>query len=213
MHTHRWHTGSDVLASATRAVRALTPRDAAACARLHRNGIPTGFLSSLGLPFLRELYRAIPICSAGFGYVWAEGGPEILGFVACAQRTGQLYKQVLLRRGPFLLISVSRFLVRPAAVRRMLQTLRYPAAAPSDLPAAEVLASAVARRARGRGVGRALLKAALAGLAARGCAAARVAVWDRNEGANAFYRRCCFALAHTRTHHGLGMNIYVAPTG
>ena len=200
-------------AAAANCVRPLAPRDATACARLHREGIATGFLSSLGLPFLRELYRAIPACPMGFGHVWAEGGRSVVGFVACAERTGRLYKQALLRRGPFLLLAASRLLVRPGAVRRMAQTLRYPAALPPDLPGSEVLSIAVAPQARGRGVGRALIRAALAQFAARGCAAARVAVWDRNEAANAFYRRCGFTLAHTRMHHGRGMNLYVRATG
>ncbi len=181
-------------------------------ARLHRQGIGTGFLSSLGLSFLRQLYIAIPRCRVGFGYVWQDDDNEVLGFVACAESTGTLYKQALRKRGLWMSLPLIRYLIRPSVIRRMWHTWRYPSQVGDDLPAAEILSIAVSGDARGKGVGKQLMQAALNEFARRGCPHAKVAVWAGNETANAFYQRCGFELALTREHHGLPMNIYTITT-
>jgi len=180
-------------------------------AGLHRNGIRSGFLSSLGLRFLTQLYAAIPSCPAGFGYV-ATDGEEVLGFVAGTESTGRIYKQALLRRGLLMALPLLRFLVRPSVVKRMIHTLRYPSQVDPDLPPAEVLSIAVSPAARGKGIGRSLMAAAMEEFRRRGLPRVKVAVWAGNEQANRFYERFGFALASTRLHHGLVMNIYTIST-
>lgn len=199
---------------ASGAVRAMRPEDAAAAADLHRTGIHTGFLSSLGREFLRQLYRAAPFCPAGFALVWeTEEGGKVLGFIACAESTGGVYKQSLLRGGPFMAFPLLRHLLRPAVLKRILETLRYPAETGPELPPAEVLSIAVAPEARGCGVGKALMGAALAEFARRGIPRVKLAVGADNDVANAFYRRCGFQLVQTREHHGLPMNVYAISPG
>ena len=183
---------------------------ATAAAALHRQGIHTGFQSSLGAGFLREIYRGISACRAGFGYVWLGSDGAVLGFIACAESTGRVYKQALLRRGAFMALPLARFLLRPSVLKRMIETLRYPAQAAEDLPTAEILSIAVAPQARGKGVGKALMQAAFEEFRRRRITHVRVAVGADNAPANAFYLRCGFRLAQQRTHHGLPMNIYVA---
>ena len=185
---------------------------AADAARLHREGIGTGFLSSLGDRFLRQLYRAIPSCPGGFGFVWREEDGRVLGFIACTPHVGTLYKQVLWRRGFFLFLPLARFLLRPAVLKRMVQTLRYPGQKTADLPPAEVLSIAVDGSTHGRGIGKALMAAAIDEFARRGIRSIKVAVWAGNTTANEFYKRTGFQLAVTREHHGLPMNIYVRDT-
>ena len=189
----------------------LEKRHAAAVAELHRQGIDTGFLSSLGPMFLKQLYKAIPSCRAGFGFVCRDAG-EVVGFVACAESTSKVYKQSLLRRGPLMAIPLARFMLRPSVIRRMIQTLRYPAEVGGELPAAEILSIVVSAGARGKGVGRDLLGAAMGEFARRGIAQVKVAVGAANDPANRFYRNCGFELAVETLHHGLPMNIYVAQT-
>ncbi len=178
-------------------------------AELHRSAIATGFLSSLGGTFLTRMYRAICGVDGAFGYVWEEPDGELLGFIACSENTGRVYKKALLRGGAGMAMSLAGHLLRPAPLRRIIQTLRYPARDPGLLPPAEVLSIAVSDKARGRGVGKALMAAALEEFARRRIPRIRVAVWAGNEGANRFYLKCGFTLAHTRDHHGLPMNIYV----
>ena len=78
-----------------------------------------------------------------------------------------------------------------------------------DLPQAEVLSIAVSSQARGKGIGKVLMKTAMDEFVRRGIKQVKVAVWAGNEVANKFYQRCGFSLATTREHHGLPMNIYV----
>lgn len=196
-------------------VVAMTKKHGAQAAELHHSTIRTGFLTSLGPMFLRQLYAGISSCPSGFGFVWrrADDG-SIRGFVACAEDTARLYRQVLLRRGLLMAVPLVRFAVRPSVIRRACQTLRYPADVGPHLPRAEILSIAVAEDARGTGIGRALLEGALGEFARRGIRRVRVAVWDRNESAIRLYRACGFALAATRLHHGRNMNIYtVCPAG
>lgn len=190
-------------------VRAMSKQDAAATAELHRKGIRTGFLSSLGGAFMRQLYKAIPSCPSGFGYVWEEPDSRVLGFIACAESTGRLYKQAFLRRGLMMALPLIRFVFNPSVIRRMWQTLRYPAEVGGDMPAAEILSIVVSEGARGKGIGKALVHAALEDFTRRDIYRVKVAVGAGNEAANEFYRLCGFELAMTRQHHGLPMNIYV----
>lgn len=190
-------------------VKPLSRKHAVVAAELHRCGIDRGFLSSLGHSFLTQLYKAIPSCPAGFGYAWEEPSGKIQGFIACAENTGVVYKQSFLRRGVLMSLPIIRFLVRPSVVRRIIHTLRYPSQVSKTLPVAEVLSIAVSNDARGKGVGKALMRAAFDEFRRRGITHVKVAVGAANEVANTFYKRCGFRLAMTREHHGLPMNIYV----
>jgi len=194
-------------------VRPLEKRHAAAVAALHRLGIATGFLSSLGERFLRQMYAAVPSAPAGFGFVWEETDGRVLGFVACAESTDRLYKQALLRRGVLMALALLPRCLRPSVIRRLWETLRYPSEVGEDLPVAEVLSITVAEEARGRGIGSALVDAAFEEFRRRNISRVKVAAWAGNEAANRFYHRCGFRLALTRDHHGLPMNLYVRDAG
>ena len=194
----------------TDSIKAMGKEHAAGVAELHRVGIDTGFLSSLGPMFLRQLYRSVPSCPAGFGYVSQEAQGPVQGFIACAESTGRLYKQSMLRRGLLMAFPLMRFMFRPSVIKRMYHTWRYPSQVGDDLPAAEVLSIVVSSDAGGKGVGKALMAAAFEEFKRRGIDVVKVAVGSDNEAANAFYRSCGFALAVTREHHGRPMNIYVA---
>ena len=156
-------------------VIALTKRHAAAAADLHAGGIDTGFLSSLGRGFLKQIYQALPRCPAAFGYVFQENG-RVLGFIACTESTGGLYKQALKRRLVPMLWALKWHVLSPRKVRRMWQTLRYPAEVGQELPSAELLSIAVSGDARGKGVGKALTAAAVEEFRRRGVDRFRVAV-------------------------------------
>ena len=96
------------------AVKPITADHARAAADLHRRYIRTGFLSKLGRGFLRHLYAGIAASPSGFGFVYEDDNGEVLGFVACAESTGKVYKQSLLRRGVPMALSAARHLLRPS---------------------------------------------------------------------------------------------------
>jgi len=190
------------------AIRPMRASDAEAVARLHEIGIPTGFLSSLGTGFLKELYRAIPSSSCGMGFVLDLGEP--LAFVAVTTNTGCLYREVLKGSGLVLCQTLVTRLWRPSVVRKCFETLLYPNTVGADLPSAEVLSVAVHERARGNGIGKALMKRAMAALRAEGVERVKVACLPANRAAVGLYTSCGFQLAEESEHHGLPVALYVA---
>jgi ribosomal protein S18 acetylase RimI-like enzyme len=184
------------------AIQPLRAEHARPVADLHRQAIPTGFISSLGPAFVTELYRAIASCPHGFGFVSIRG-ERVTGFVAGALHVGSLYRYILLRRGYRLMVPLARFLVRPGTIRRILQTLLYPARVSADLPKPEILSIAVAADERGRGTAVALMDAAVDELRRRGCPDVKLVVAADNAAANAFYRKTGFELATTIDSHGV----------
>lgn len=178
-------------------------------AQMHIEGIDTGFLSSLGPKFVRELYAAIAVSPHAFGYVVEDSG-RVLGFIVCATHVGRVYRTVLLRRGWRLAMPLVRFAASPRVIRKVFQTLLYPVRKRSaELPHAEILSVVVAAEARRRGMGVMLMQAALDGFRQRKCRAVRVAVGAANEPANRYYLGAGFRLAETCENHGIPMNIYV----
>ena len=193
-------------------IKPMVKRHAAACARLHQECIHTGKLSSYGERFLKQLYMAIPKCPTGFGEVYEEGD-EVLGFVACAESIGRLYRQSLLRRGFFMALPMVRRLVRPRVIKQVIETLRYPSEVSEDLPAAEILSIAVDPESQGKGIGKMLISAGLEEFKRRGIQQVKVAVLEILP-SNKFYQRYGFKLVQTVEHHGRATNIYtinVAP--
>jgi ribosomal protein S18 acetylase RimI-like enzyme len=187
----------------------MTSDDAAAVARLHVMEIPDGFLSSLGPGVLQHVYRALPRTDEGFGFV--VGPPDdLLGFVTCATQLKRLYRGILGREGIAMAIRMLPRMFRPRAIRHVFQTLLYPGKATCmGYPDAEILSVVTSPAARGRGIGRLLMDAALAEFARRGCVRVKVLVGANLEPANAYYRKCGFELAGAIEHHERAENIYV----
>ena len=82
----------------------------------------------------------------------------------------------------------------------------------SDLPAAELLAIAVAPAARGRGTGRQLVTALTSEFQRRGVGAVRVVVGEDNEAAIGLYERCGFTkAARIEVHRGTPSQVLTWP--
>lgn len=192
-------------------VRPLCADDAPAVATLHQQGIPTGFLSSLGPKFLTELYSVLADSQHGFGFVCDLGGAPV-GFIACAADTGRFYKEALKKRGVRLALRLLPHIWRPRALRNTIETVLYPSDLPDDLPVAEILSIVVTAKARRRGIGRVLVGRAMAAFRGRDIKQVIVSAWAENEAAEALYLSCGFDVAHTRKHHGLLMETYLVNT-
>jgi ribosomal protein S18 acetylase RimI-like enzyme len=201
-------TATDAAADVT--FRAMTEADAEAVARLHKEEISLGFLSSLGRRFLRVLYLGLLRSGEAVVYV-AEADGRVVGFAAVTERVGGLYRKVLRSHWWRLIPILLPRLVSPAVVRHCWETLRYPSRDHAeDLPEAELLAIAVSRDAARAGIGRELLDRVLAELWARGVPAVKVLVNQILDRANAFYQTMGLRRARTIEIHGQVSNIYVA---
>jgi ribosomal protein S18 acetylase RimI-like enzyme len=169
-------------------VRPAFDRDAPRVAELHATRITTGFLASLGPRFLRLLYRRAARSPHAFLLV-AEERDLVAGFVAGASHVGRFYRSFLVRDGVAAAVVAAPGLAR--SPRKVVETLRHPAAT-SELPDAEILATAVDTSVARRGIGRHLVEAAVGEFVHRGISAAKVVAGCDNEAAIRLYEQCGF---------------------
>ena len=200
-------------------VKPATQGDVSEIAQLHVTAINEGFLSSLGVRFLRRLYARIATSRHGFLIVAHDGGesddgpPRVIGFVAGATSLGALYREFLVKDGFQAAVSSAPQLVR--SLPGVFETLRYGAPGPRGesglvredrvpgVPESELLAIAVAEGGRRRGTGAALVAAFQSAAAVRGSRSARVVVGADNHGAIALYEDSGFrTVRHLELHAG-----------
>jgi GNAT superfamily N-acetyltransferase len=125
---------------------------------------------------------------------------------------GGFYRRFARGHGPAAALAAAPRLVRPTVARRLLETVRYPAAGNGNgpLPDAELLSIAVAPGWRAGGTGRALADGVLDGLAGRGVDDIKVVVGAANQGANRFYAKVGFREAGQLTvHQGTPSNVWI----
>lgn len=127
-------------------------------AKLHMQGISTGFISSLGIDFVTALYEVIAQSKSSFGFV-AQEANKIVGFVAFTANISKLYKLVVLRKGlrfGFLLAGKMFSLRR---IKKVFETLFYPTRIRKmHLPKAELLSIVVAKEQQSKGIASAMIR-------------------------------------------------------
>ena len=179
--------------------------DAPAMARLHATEIAEGFLPTLGVRFLGLLYRRVARSPSSFAFV-ADDGAAVVGFAAGTESLRALYRSFLLRDGAAVVLAAGPRIAR--SWRRVMETLRYPSREGADLPPAELIAIAVGREARGRGLGHELVDAVTAEFSRRGVTTARVVTGADNDAALRLYRACGFRTAATlHVHRGTASEV------
>jgi glycosyltransferase involved in cell wall biosynthesis/ribosomal protein S18 acetylase RimI-like enzyme len=188
--------------------------DAAAMARLHAQAMPDAFLPTLGHRFLTRLYRALATDPEGVALV-AEDAGGVVGFAAGVVSVGGFYRRFARHHGAAAAAAAAPRLLRPSVLRRLLETVRYPAQegnGAGPLPDAELLSIAVAPECRSGGTGRALADGVLQGLAERGAGDVKVVVGAANGGANRFYAKVGFQPAgQLHVHQGTTSNVWIRP--
>ncbi len=170
-------------------LREAVRRDHRAIAALHVGSITSGFLSSLGRPFLGLLYRSLIESERGRVIVAVDEG-RVIGFVAGTSDTGAFYKEFVRRRFLAAGWRLVPALFRPAAWRQVWETFRY--GGHDTRARAELLSMAVAPSARGRGVGRALVDALLEEARSAGVRGMTVVVGADNAAAIKLYESAGF---------------------
>jgi ribosomal protein S18 acetylase RimI-like enzyme len=187
-------------------VRPARPDEVGRVADLHATRVAEGFLARLGPRFLRRLYRRIATSPHTFLFV-AVDQDAVMGFLAGATDVRSFYRSFLARDGVLAGLVAAPRLLR--SLPRAIETLRYPAGV-GELPAAEILAVAVARESTGRGVGNALVHAGTAELRRRGVAAAKVVAGADNTAALRLYEGNGFARSRRiALHRGTDSEVLV----
>ena len=173
--------------------------DSPAIARLHAEMIETGFLSSLGVGFLRLLYQGLIESERGRVIV-AVADETVVGFIAGTDDTGAFYREFVRRHSPRAAWRVLPALARLRTWRGVWETFRYGRAGSSEVRA-ELLSMAIAPRARRAGTGSRLVNELLKRQRARGISRVKVVVGAGNDEAISFYDRCGFADPKTLELH------------
>jgi ribosomal protein S18 acetylase RimI-like enzyme len=168
-------------------VRTGAVSDAAAAAALHIGQIREGFLTVLGLRFLRRLYRRVARVPGSFLLV-VEDDATTVGFLAGSTDVASLYRTFVWCDGAAAVLACGWRLLR--SWRRVLETLRHGTGGAGE--GAELLAVAVDPIVQGRGAGTLLVERFLTEIGLRGQDAAYVVVAAGNEAAVALYRRAGF---------------------
>jgi len=190
-------------------IRFLHGNDVLCVAQLHINGIPTGFISSLGQEFVSALYEAIAEDKNSFGFVAIED-EKVLGFVAFSTNLPKLYKYVILKKGLKLSFIIAKKMMSMQTVKKIWANLFYPQKMKEmDLPDAELLSIAIAPDGRGRGIAKQLIDTGFEECRKRHIEKVKVLVAADNEAANKLYKKCGFELKTQINSHGVRSNVYI----
>lgn len=179
---------------------------------LHQEQIAGGFMTSLGPRFLAEVFNNIVRSPHGVSLVATDHatGP-VTGFLLGATHTGLLYRDFLRHRALKALAFAAPRLLRPASLRKLFETLRYPSRQPpADLPEAELLDLAVDDARKGTGLAQELFDVFVREMQRRGCARFRVTTGAALTRAHRFYeRRGAVRVAEMEIHRGETTYIFV----
>ncbi len=163
-------------------IRKLTFEDIDQVALIHQREL-TGFLSEIGVDFLRKFYQASLSNEEMFTLV-EEKREEIRGFVCATINTANLYKKILRKDlFGFTIFFIKLLLTSPSKIIKIVKMLNYPGFSSSD---PELLAIAVAKNFQKQGIGKKLFKATIKEFQKKRVKSFKVSVYDRLP-ANGFY--------------------------
>ena len=110
----------DILAS----IRVMEFKDIARVADLHHAAMGNSLWATLGLPFLRNIYRGMIKSDRFLGFVYEQEG-QIEGFIAGSSDLPKMMKSVALRSGHRLLFSILRGIRNPKTIKKLAETAQY----------------------------------------------------------------------------------------
>ncbi|MFC7528301.1 GNAT family N-acetyltransferase [Actinoplanes sp. GCM10030250] len=183
----------------------------AAVAHLHATEVAEGFLTSLGEPVLRLLYRHLTTSRLGVLYL-AEHVPSgrPLGYICGSPDTSALFREFARRRWAAVIPLLLPRLLNPMRAFRLLETLAYPGSADPALPAAEIINFVVVPSLRGRGVATKLYEHLMTWFSERGETAVKVVTGEQQQRAHGFYAKTGAVLhGQTSIHRGTQSRVYV----
>lgn len=176
-------------------------KDASKIAKIHKQEIEKGFLSSLPAVFLEKLYVAI--IENDFCIVAKEGG-EITGFIAGTKNIKKLYAHFLKK---YFFYSIIFLLPKIFSAKKIVETLFYPK---NEDIKAELLTIAVKKEFQGQGVAKKMFEVFVSEMKNRDVSIFKVLVGEELLPAISFYEKNGFAfLKETEVHKGHKSRIYI----
>ncbi|MBN2835140.1 MAG: GNAT family N-acetyltransferase [Candidatus Delongbacteria bacterium] len=186
--------------------------DAAYVADLHREGIPTGFLSSLSPKLLASLYGVI--IEEGLSFVAVEDD-KVIGFVSGSADSKALYKKIVKKNFFRLIPLFFKKIFSYSFFKRSLESFLIPFKTGKDekkekeiLP--ELLSIVISKNIQAKGIGSGLVKCLEEELMKRDIGSYKVLAGDNLISANKFYLKNDFTLYEKlELHKGQVSNVYV----
>lgn len=188
-------------------------------ADLHVDSIHGGIMEALGPKFIASLYQQL--CTRGEVLMYiARRDSKTVGFVAGSVNLIRCVKNIGFVGLAQLALSAGVHAWRPSLLKKVLATVGYffrnkgnsvydaEIVETGDPARSELLAIAVAKEARGQGVGSSLVSALEHGLQSNSRGSYFVSTNQNEVASNAFYRATGFTLVGQKRHHDLMLNIY-----
>lgn len=189
--------------------------DSAALAKLHHQTISEGFLSLLGISFLKSLYSFL--IKNELVLVFKKEN-NLIGFVSCSLNTTGIMKRFLFS-SPLSVFELMFILIRkPNIINSLIETLSAPSKSryirnenlETTLPDAELLSISVNHRFQTDGIGTKLLLELETNLKKKDIFKYKVVAGEELVGANKFYLKNGFVLATKIKIHGNKFsNVYI----
>lgn len=183
-------------------------KDALQIAQIHKTEINKGFLSSLNVYFLKNLYSAVIESNVSFCIV-AKENENVIGFIAGVTDLNKFYsyffKRYFLRSMPLLFKKIFSI----SFIRKIIETLFYPVKE-KNLPPAELLTMAVSKQFQGQGIAGKMFLEFVSEVKKRNVKKFKVLVGEELASAIHFYEKSGFSfLKNTTIHKGRSSRIYV----
>ncbi len=182
--------------------------DALNIAKIHKAEISQGFLSTLKLTFLKNLYLAIIESKYSFCVV-AKEQDTVVGFISGVTDINKLYFYFLQKYffQSFFLLCKKIFSV--SYVKKVFEILLYPIKE-KKLPPAELLTMAVSRQLQGQGIASRIFLEFTSEMKRRNIESFKVLVGEELASAIHFYEKSGFYfLKNTSVHGGKSSRIYI----
>ena len=166
------------------------PEQAARLAEIHAGALPDDFLPSLGRDFLERVYYPAALESPDGAHLTAVADGATLGFVCIAHDAGRFTSGVIRERlGPAAFYACRAIARRPARLRSVLEIAWSVVAGAPDTIRGEIVFIAIDPAYHGRGIGSALVSAAMEHLKSRGVDRCRTKTLASNDGVIRMYER------------------------
>lgn len=176
-------------------------KDAFKMAKIHKQEINMGFLSSLPLPFLEKIY--LSVIENDFCVVAKENN-DIVGFIAGTSDIKKLYSFFFKK---YFFYSLFIFLPKLFDIKKIIEDIFY---IKKEEIKPELLTIAVKKDFQGRGIAREMLALFLSEMRKRGVRVFRVVVGEELKSAINFYEKNGFKfLKETEVHKGQKSRIYI----
>lgn len=178
---------------------------------LHSENIPSGFLSSLGVPFLELLYKAIDESGESVLLVYKSDN-KVVGFVAASTGMRPIYVR-LLRHSPTLVFVLLPKLFSVSNLKRMLELFLHQIkgkAIVEDSTKNELLSIAVDENHRRKNIAQSLYLELCGYFRLNGINQFSIVVGDELSGAHKFYRKMgARPVSSLSVHSGQCSTVYI----